>query len=418
MEQLHKILFDEEKVFLCGIGGIGKTELAKYYAKVYKKLYTNIIYLSYEKDLKNTISNMTFYNDKPNDTEEILFKNHNRYLQTLNSDTLIIINNFNVTEEQDKLLPIVMKYRCRILFTTRSRFDNYASLEITEIEDKETILDLMTAYFPDGKNCKDILSQIIDTVHSHTLAVELAAKLLEKGMLEPKDLLNKLQTEKAALNSSEKIKIHKDEHNIKETYYGHIHILFSLYKLSEAEQYVMRNMSLMPLKGIDGRLFAKWLSLSDMNTINDLKEISFINSQGNHLIALHPIIQEISEADLKPSINNCKELCSSIQWVCRHHGENVPYYKELFQIVENIINIAEKDDMFFYLRFLEDVFAHMEIYGYKNGMLKILSEMEIIFKQENVKTVNDIALYYDYKAACEDDMNEALKFEKSIGVFD
>lgn len=38
------MLEENRHVFLCGIAGIGKSELAKAYAKHYKKHYTNILY--------------------------------------------------------------------------------------------------------------------------------------------------------------------------------------------------------------------------------------------------------------------------------------------------------------------------------------------------------------------------------------
>ena len=42
--ELHSLLEDNSKAFLYGIAGIGKSELAKSYAKQYKKHYTNILY--------------------------------------------------------------------------------------------------------------------------------------------------------------------------------------------------------------------------------------------------------------------------------------------------------------------------------------------------------------------------------------
>ena len=44
---LHQLLCSHGKVFLQGIAGIGKSELAKAYAKIHSKEYTNILYLSY-----------------------------------------------------------------------------------------------------------------------------------------------------------------------------------------------------------------------------------------------------------------------------------------------------------------------------------------------------------------------------------
>ena len=47
LERLHELLVDHSKVFLHGIPGIGKSELAKAYAKQHNKEYTNILYMNY-----------------------------------------------------------------------------------------------------------------------------------------------------------------------------------------------------------------------------------------------------------------------------------------------------------------------------------------------------------------------------------
>lgn len=69
-------------------------------------------------------------------------------------------------------------------------------MEVTEITDMQALLSLAGCFFSDSEKYQDVLEQIIDTAHSHTLAVELAARLLETGILEPRDLLKKLKEEK------------------------------------------------------------------------------------------------------------------------------------------------------------------------------------------------------------------------------
>ena len=99
----------------------------------------------------------------------------------------------------------------------------------------------------------------IETVHSHTLAVELAAKLLENGISTPDQLLTRLQVEKASFHNEDKIKIIKDGQSSKATYYNHIPTLFSLYTLSLKQQDIMCNLCFLPSTGISARIFAKWL---------------------------------------------------------------------------------------------------------------------------------------------------------------
>ncbi len=411
IEQLHELLVKERKIFLHGIAGIGKSELVKAYTKKYKKNYRNILYIPYSGSLKQDITNLDFVDDLQEDNEEERFRKHNRFLRSLKEDTLLIIDNFNVTAERDNLLPVTMKYRCRVVFTTRSRLDNYVCMQLDEITEIETLFQLMSCYYSCAEKYHSILLQIIETVHNHTLAVELAARLLEKGILEPSELLIKLREEKAALNTSDKISITKDGKAIKNTYYEHIHILFSLYQLSEQEQNVMCNVAMIPFTGISARLFAKWLKLSNLNTVNDLIEMGFIAPKTVQSIALHPMIQEIAVADTKPSIKKCQILCQSLQQTCLLHGKDVAYHKIMFQTIENLILLTEKDDILYYLRFLEDVFPYMEKYHYEIGMKKILHEMSQIL-EKSFGEIKDKVLYLDYCAACEKKTDKAIQLEK------
>ncbi len=409
---LHELLCKNGKVFLRGIAGIGKSELAKTYAKQYSKEYTNILYFIYTGDLKQDIINMDFADDLPEENIEERFRKHNRFLRTLKEDTLLIIDNFNTTAAQENLLPVLMKYRCRILFTTRSRFDNDISMNLEEISDTEILLELMGYFYSDAEKHHQILEQIIQTVHSHTLAVELSARLLETGILEPSFLLNKLQEEKAALNAADTIGITKDGKSRKATYYDHIHTLFSLYQLSDAETDLMRNLSLVPVTGISRRLFANWLKLHDMNTVNDLIEKGFVRTMEGRVIALYPILQEVAKEETKPSVKNCSTLLNSLYEICLLHGYDISYYKQLFQTIMSVIEHIDKNDMPTYLRFLEDVFPYMEKYHYMQGMELVLNELSALLKDKTIGSVSDRALLLDYHAACEKKPEKAIKLEK------
>ena len=377
---LHQLLCSHGKVFLQGIAGIGKSELAKAYAKIHSKEYTNILYLSYTGNLKQDISDMDFADDLPDDDNEERFRKHNRFLRTLKEDTLFIIDNFNTTASQDGLLSVVMKYRCRILFTTRSKFDTYASVNLEEIADTETLISLMGCFYSDAEKQRPVLKQIIQAVHRHTLAVELSARLLETGILKPLPLLNKLKTEKAALDVTDTIDITKDGRSRKETYYDHIHTLFSLYQLSNAETDVMRNLSLVPLTGIPGRLLANWLKLCDMNIINGLIEKGFVQTVDGRTVTLHPMVQEVAMDETRPSVQKCRTLLDSIHEICLLHGYDISYYRQLFQMVESVIERIENDDMPYYLRFLEDTFPYMDKYHDLQGMKLVLNELSALKK--------------------------------------
>ena len=412
LDELHTMLEENSKVFLYGIAGIGKSELAKAYAKQYKKYYTNILYVEYAGDLHQAVTDMDFTDDLPEDGEEERFRKHNRFLRSLKDDTLLIIDNFNVTATQDSFLPVVLKYRCRILFTTRSKFDGHCILQLKEIRDPASLFQLAAAFYSEAEVHQTLVEEIIEIVHRHTFAVELAAKLLENGILPPEHLLEKLREEKASLENEDKISAIKDGQNSKATYYNHIHTLFSLYSISVEQQEIMRNLCFLPPAGISARIFADWLGLTDLNDINDLIETGFVQATTRHTISLHPLIQEIALSETKPSVTACHTLLDSLQKICLMHGTEVSYYKKLFQTVGNIMRMMGKDDLTKYLLFLEDVFPYMEKYRYRKGMKEIILEMKQLLKGNENGSATDRALLLDYQACMETNPEKAIKLEK------
>lgn len=412
LEELHTMLEENLHVFLYGIAGIGKSELAKAYAKQYKKHYTNILYVEYTGDLHQDITDMDFIDDPPESSEQERFQRHNRFLRSLKSDTLLIIDNFNVTASQDSFLSVVLKYRCQILFTTRSNLNEYCTFQLKEIKDINILFQLTSAFYSEADKSRSTVEKIIETVHYHTFAVELAAKLLENGISTPNQLLAKLQDEKASLDNEDKIRVIKDGQSSKATYYSHIHTLFSLYALSRKEQDIMCNLCFLPSTGISARIFAKWLELSTLNEINDLIETGFVQTTTRHTISLHPMIQEIALSETKPSVSSCHILLDSLQKICLMHGIEVDYYKKLFQTIGNIIELIEKDDMPKYLLFLENSFPYMDNYNYQKGMKEIIQELKNLLKHKDIGTDSDRALLLDFQATLEAKPEKAIKLEK------
>ena len=147
------------------------------------------------------------------------FRKHNRFLRSLKDDTLLIIDNFNVTATQDSFLSVMLKYRCRILFTTRSKFDGHCILQLKEIQEPSSLFQL------------------------------------------------------ASLENEDKISAIKDGQSSKVTYYNHIHTLFSLYSISQEQQDIMRDLCFLPPAGVSARIFADWLGLTTLNKHNFTADI-------------------------------------------------------------------------------------------------------------------------------------------------
>lgn len=415
ISEMHTLLENHSKIFITGLAGIGKSEFVKAYAKMHRKDYTNILYFTYPGSLQALIEGIDFADDLPSDDNTTHFKKHNRFLRSLKPDTLLVIDNFNTTAANEPQLDVLMKYGCKIIFTTRSKFEVGYTYELNEISNLESLISLTAQFYTETQTNRQIVKSIIETVHRHTLSVELSARLLQTGILEPSEILAKLQESAAAPDASDKISITKDGHTKKATYHAHIKTLFSLFALSGEMQTVLRLATFIPASGTRARLFAKLISLENMDTINDLTELGLIQNPEMDKIMLHPLVQETIIADLRPDTENCRPLLDNIHHICLQHGVDIPYYTTLFGIVENIadkIMICDKSD---YLLFVEDCFAYMEKYRYASGMKKLVSVI-IDLLSDDFGTQNDRSLLLNNQASCEGLLNgnykRAIELEK------
>lgn len=422
LSDLHEILKKSKNVFIEGIGGIGKSEFVKAYIRRYRKDFTDVLYFVYSGSLKKTIASMEVDGEKAGLSEDEKFKKHLSFLRKLSKNACLVIDNFDVPYTKDKDLQTILALSCHVLFTTRSRFEsiqNDTVFLLNEITNTEELLKLMANYYPDASSNRDAMMGIIDIVHSHTLSVELAARLLATGILTPSELQSKLQNENVALDSSDEIVLTKDGKPRKATYQKHIHLLFALFRLSNRQKSIMCCMAFIPLSGVPATLFSKLMGKDNNNDVNALVERGLIRRGNEQLISLHPLITEVVVADLHPSITSCKPFLESIQSTILTEGITFSELNTLISITDSIVDSIGNDDPAFYLRFLEDIFNFIEEYRYKSGMERIVSKMDVFLDDPSNGTNLDRILLYDFHARLkiEDDPVEALELRKKALSF-
>lgn len=410
LDELHMALQEHSKVFIKGFAGIGKSEFAKAYVKKYKKEYRNILYFNYSVSLKEMITDMDFVGDSNTDDEHTRFTKHIRFLKSLRSDSLIIIDNFNLTS--DSFLSTLINYGCKMLFTTRSNIDCGYIFNLDVIGNSDELYQLVSKYYSYVDENKAVINELIETVHHHTLSVEMIAKLLEKGLHTPDDVLEHLKENSTDPESADKIKISKDGVNTRETYYNHIRFLFSLYLLDENYQSIMRNMIFFDEVRI--RYFAKLLELNDTNGINELCELGLIENNQADLISLHPMIRDIVLLDLKPTFDNCDPLITNLKSKLQIIGIELSDSATIISAVRNVMKYIGNTESNSYLSFLEAAYIFLDNYHEYDLMERIISETEDLLSDDKLGTVNDRALLLNNKAMLP--MNRNEKLAKSISM--
>lgn len=408
LESLSELLDAEGKAFLTGIPGIGKSEIAKAFAAAHKSDYTNILYLPCVGTLRDAITDLDMMDDRPDEENNKRFKRHDRFLKTLKEDTLLIFDNFN--ELEDDFLGDILQYRCQVLFTTRNRYPEEAELEVTEIKDNSVLYELFSIFYADAD--EETALSIIHAVHAHTFLVELAARLLRQGLMTPDELLTHLKEEGAGLTAEEYIIATKDKQRRKRTYREHIRCLFELYALFEPEQEFLRCLSLAPPTGVNERIFSRLMNRTSLNSVNALVEMGLLQRQEYHRILLHPLILEVVFADLKPSLRSCGALLVQVQFLMLHHGADLDNVPLLAAIVERTIELAEKDDMEFYLRFLEDCFTGLTDYPCRGTILLIQDTLRQLLEDSTLGNSRDRALFLENEAFLSKSKKRSLELHK------
>ncbi|MBQ6480549.1 MAG: hypothetical protein IJI45_05480 [Anaerolineaceae bacterium] len=306
IESIHNALNCYGKIFVEGLPGIGKSEVAKAYARAYKKEYTNILYIMYSGDLQRDIANLCFADDMPNEEEKDRLYRHDRFLRTLNEDTLLIIDNFDTKSAKEVSLFNLRKYHCHILITTRCRWTGYRRIRIGPVKDIESLFQMVAQFYPDAEENRETVMKIMEEVQWNTLMVELIGRLLGQGLNRPDDVLTKLYYLGTLVSGDEKVRISKDGKIRRDTVTAHIQALMALSELTAGQKEIMRCMVLIPPTGISELLLVRWMNLDNANEIEELIERGYLTQLKDNNVMMPRSIQKACLAELMPSPGKCK----------------------------------------------------------------------------------------------------------------
>ncbi len=396
IEEIHRRLNNDFYLFIAGIGGIGKSELAKQYAKHYEKEYSNIICIRYNENLRRTLCELSFIDDTPDMNEQVKFDMHYRFFKCLGQDTLVVLDNFNNVPENDELFHDFLALSFRLLVTTRNMTDEAPYYLLEEIESMDALTNIFYAYASKSKSKPKVVEDIIEEVYRHTLAVEMASKTMTASNLLPEELLSALRLEGIQLSNPNKIKVTKDCRTKKDRLYGHIQTLFQLQQLSDNHQYTLRHMLLMPEKGIPKGLFQHWMGTNDYNNVNELIEYGWIREDIEmNYIFMHPFLHEVISTFFVLTFGNCSKIIQSVFLECFAYERDIVYYQDVINTIESIcanFNFDDSEDSYL---FMGSAMAFLDKYGCFDVIEKILTIMEIKIplNKEHKKQMGIYCLY-------------------------
>ncbi|MCL2032826.1 MAG: tetratricopeptide repeat protein [Methanomassiliicoccaceae archaeon] len=328
--KLSSLIEEHNTIFVCGMGGIGKSELCRDFAKKWMKEENesgrrSVAWLVYEGDLKRTIAwklKVEGVIEREIGDEEELFRKKMSDLNK-NPQTLLIIDNFNVTS--DKCLNHVSSYNFKKIFISRKRkycSEPHHSLELDALSEEDSF-KLFSKSLRTGedwiKSRGSDIRKLLRHIDYHTLTIGLMAGHINNYETEPKDLLEIMSSGMSGLER--KIKQTKDGEDDTAIVHEHLLKLFGLLSLKDDEENVLRIASMLPASGMPRERFREFSGMDHSNSddvfasLEDQRwvDVSFDKTLGKNFISVHPLIADLLREKLEPDENKCKVFFDSLE---------------------------------------------------------------------------------------------------------
>lgn len=395
-----KQLKEHSPLFIQGVAGIGKSEFAKHFAEHNAKKYQNVLYFFYYGSLKQCIAEMDFKDDPPKMSEEARFERHYHFLKQCRSETLVILDNFDVLPQEDDFFKEFSSNAYDLLVTTRCRLPGRNMLELSTLDPEQELFTLFHKLCPSVTQAdSEIVREIIRTVHFHTLTVTLAALTLSVAGMDAADLLHDLRECGIAPANSEIVELYKDNDYTDGLMQEHLGKLLRLKNLTEQQRDLLSNLSLIPEGGIDKQHFKEWLRLPNLSDMICLIRHGLVQDDAeNRLFSLHPVIRDIVFTELKPSVTGCQALLESLSSVCSKDGKEPRQAGNVRSCLISVANRILVDDKVTYLHFLQTLYPYLEKYRPLSDLESFADRMEEIISAESSFDPYDHALSLLFQA--------------------
>lgn len=319
LEQIHHVFSDGVRaLYLEGIGGIGKSELAKQYAIRYHSDYDTVVFFTYEGSLRHAISDsgsitVEGLTKKKDEDEAAFFSKKLEILRRLGTErTLFILDNFDVDDDPD--LAAFLSGNYRVILTTRNAHPGACTVRVEAMRDMNVLMGIFQRnYGMDVEESeKPDLEEIFRMVDCHTYTIELIAKQMEASFLSAGEMRELLKKGRMEENLTETVAGRRDRN----TAFGHICSVFNTSGLDEDEKWIMRCLSLTGIEGIKAPLLRTWAGLRNFEAVNRLIRKSWVRKDPGQYLSLHPMVREVVHARLKPTEDNMITYLTEMRGFC------------------------------------------------------------------------------------------------------
>ena len=310
-----KTMLDKDGfVFVKAMGGTGKSELSKLFAQKYAAEYHTVQFCKYGDSLKTLVASMPFggLDDGAYQNFDDLLKEKNKLLHLCEGNTLLIVDNFNVTYDEfmRDFLPSDNK-SFKVIFTTRctqaaSYYEkNTYNLQNLSFDECKTVYEKHTSA-PLLEEEMVVFEDLMNTIGYNALVLTLLASTVRATGMKLSDVCNSIHEQELESVETKVFHEYDFESDEVETYNkinSHLKTIFSISGLSDSEKEALKVMTLVASCGIEKSdiLHIRCITEAIADKLINYGWIEVINSR----ITMHSIVSDLiaNEEAVKKSEN-------------------------------------------------------------------------------------------------------------------
>lgn len=410
---------NNKAIIINGIGGIGKSSIAKLYVHNTYNDYDHILWVDdnsfNDSDIDKTtsiidsfITNTVLINNLKISLQEnftplekmLLILNK---IQNIHGNNLLVIDGAS-NDIMQYFESIPGKPNWNVLLTSRDKFSNHYELNITSLDD-EFAERLFYSHYKIERN--NNIHTLFEQIGNHTLTIELYAKTANKRNILIDDLVKAINDE--GLNISKVANVRVDHQLNKDLInpFDYLNRIFSIVKLSKEEIEILNYFSVLPSLPINySDLKLIFQIPSDDNDffelISELVSSGWINHDKNHYW-MHQVIQAVIRNKLKPNFKSCELLIGSLSKLLKVEFDENPLNKINYVLLaENVAQFIKDEENLIMVNFLMTL-------GLREGDLSNFSK-DIYFQNRALVILeNNFFQNLEHLATCYNNLQHAYK---------